>query len=60
MNEGDTGVAEDCDVKVIVDGKEIDTNPFVKRVIVGVVGGCVEQLKGVEKGWNSIEVLIRR
>jgi hypothetical protein len=51
---------EDLDVKLVVDGNEIDTNPFVRGVIIGVVGGLAEQLNGVDENWKKIEIVIKR
>ncbi|MCW7075925.1 MAG: hypothetical protein ACXQS6_01885 [Candidatus Syntropharchaeales archaeon] len=51
---------ENLDVKIVVDENEIDTNPFVRRIVIGVVGGFAEQLNGVDKNWKQIEIVIKR
>jgi len=51
---------KDLEVVIVADGREIDTNPFVRRITLGVIGGFVGELNGVDEGWNKIEIVIKR
>ena len=48
------------DVKLFVDGKEIDLNEFVVKMLGGTVSGAVSSLKGIRKDWKKIEVSLAR
>ena len=48
------------DVKLFVDGKEIDLNEFVVKILGGVLVGAVTSLRGIKKGWKEIEVKVTR
>ncbi|MEM0215826.1 MAG: hypothetical protein QXU31_03855 [Archaeoglobaceae archaeon] len=44
------------EVRLVVDGEEIDLNPFVMKVIGRVVEALVTSLKGVDENWRKIEL----
>ena len=46
------------DAKLIVDGKEIELNEFTKKVFNGIVAGAAMSLRGVEKDWSEIQIII--
>ena len=48
------------DVKLFVDGEEIDLNEFVVRVLSGSLVGAVTSLRGIKKDWKEIEVKVKR
>jgi hypothetical protein len=48
------------EVKLVVDGKEIELNPFVMRIIGKVVEALATSLKGVIEDWNNIEIEVVR
>ena len=48
------------DVKLFVDGEEIDLNEFVVRVLSGSLVGAVTSLRGIKKDWKEIEVKVER
>jgi hypothetical protein len=48
------------DVCLLIDGKKIDLNEFVKKILSGTLSGAVSQLSGVDRNWNEINITIKR
>ena len=48
------------DVKLIVDGEEIELNEFVVKILGGTIVGAVTSLRGVRKDWKQIEIKVTR
>ncbi len=48
------------EVRVFVDGKEIDLNEFVVKILSGTLVGAVNSLHGIKKDWKEIEVKVAR
>jgi len=48
------------DVKLLVDGEQIDLNEFVTKVLSGTVVGAVTSLRGIKKNWKKIEIEVTR
>ena len=48
------------DVKLFVDGDEIDMNEFVVKMLRGTLVGAVTSLRGIKKDWNEIDVKVTR
>ena len=48
------------DVKLFVDGEEIDLNEFVVKILGGTLVGAVTSLSGIKKDWKEIEVKVTR
>lgn len=48
------------DVKLLVDGEEIDLNEFATKILSGTVAGAVTSLKGIKKDWKKIEIKLTR
>jgi len=48
------------EVRLVVDGEEIELNPFVVKVIGRVVEALATSLKGVGENWRRIEVEVVR
>jgi hypothetical protein len=48
------------DAKLLVDGKEIDLNEFVAKILGGTVIGAVTSLRGISKDWKEIEIKVKR
>lgn len=48
------------DVKLFVDGKEVDLNEFVEKILGGTLLGAVTSLRGIKKDWKEIEVKLKR
>ncbi|MHC1611064.1 MAG: hypothetical protein ACXQTW_05660 [Candidatus Methanospirareceae archaeon] len=51
---------EDVDLKILVDGEEIEVNKFVQNIIGRGIAGAVCVLKGVKEDWREIEVRVSR
>jgi len=47
------------ELKIIVDGEEIELNDFVTNVIFEVNNGILKTLRGVED-WNKMELHIQK
>jgi len=47
-------------VKLLVDGEEIDLNEFVEKMLGGTLVGAVTSLRGMKKDWKKIEVTVTR
>lgn len=47
-------------VKLLVDGEEIDLNEFVVKILSGTLMGAVTSLRGIKKDWKEIEVKLAR
>jgi hypothetical protein len=48
------------DVKLFVDGEEIDLNEFVVKILGGTLVGAVTSLRGIKKEWKEIEIKLTR
>jgi len=48
------------DVKLLIDGKQIDLNEFVQTILSGTIVGAVTSLRGIKKDWKEIEIKIAR
>jgi hypothetical protein len=48
------------DVKLVVDGKEIDLNEFASKILSGTVIGAVTSLRGISKNWKEIDIRVKR
>ncbi|MGB3907146.1 MAG: hypothetical protein WBL02_01795 [Methanomethylovorans sp.] len=48
------------EVKLTIDGKDIEINNFVQKVLAGAVVGAVGTLKGVEEDCEEILLKIKR
>jgi len=44
------------EVKLVVDGKEVELNPFVSKVFFKVIEALISTLKGVDEDWGYVEV----
>ncbi|MGQ9788258.1 MAG: hypothetical protein ACUVQM_02980 [Candidatus Hadarchaeaceae archaeon] len=47
-------------VKLSVDGEEIDLNEFVVKILSGAVVGAVTSLRGIKKDWKKIEIKVEK
>jgi hypothetical protein len=48
------------DVRLYVDGKEIDLNEFVKKFLGGTMMGAVTALREIKKDWKEIEIKVSK
>ncbi len=48
------------DVKLFVDGEEIDLSEFVVKILSGTLVGAVTSLRGIREDWKEIQVKVRR
>jgi hypothetical protein len=48
------------DVTLTVDGKKVDLNSFVEKILGGTVVGAVASLRGVTKDWKEMEIRVKK
>jgi len=48
------------DVKLFVDGEEIDLKEFVVKMLGGTLVGAVTSLREIKEDWKKIEVKLTR
>jgi hypothetical protein len=48
------------DVKLLVDGEEMDLNEFVTKMLSGTIAGAVTSLRGIKKDWKKIEITLTK
>ena len=48
------------ELKLVVDGKDIPVNDFVREFVTNTVAGAVRSLRGVEDDWEELDLRIRR
>ncbi len=48
------------DAKLTIDGKEVDLNEFVVRILSGTVAGAVNSLRDIDKNWKKIEIEVTK
>lgn len=46
----------DVEIKIVVNGKKLPTNPFVQKMFWETLCGMARSLKGVEQEIESIEI----
>lgn len=46
--------------KLVVDGKDVDLNEFVERILSGTVAGAAMSLRDVSKDWKKIVIEVTR
>ncbi len=47
-------------VELTVDGKDVEINDFVQRVLGSVVASSAETLHGIDSDWKNISVDLKR
>lgn len=48
------------DVKLLVDGKEVELNEFVVKILGGTIVGAVTSLRGIKSDWKEIEIKVSK
>jgi len=48
------------DVKLHVDGKPVELNEFVVKILAGTIVGAVTSLRGIKKEWKEIKIEVTR
>lgn len=47
-------------VELAVDDEKIPLNEFVSKILIGVVTGAVDSLRGVKKDWKEIKIKVTK
>jgi len=47
-------------VRLLVDGEEVNLNEFVVKMLGGTLVGAVTSLRGIKKNWKEIEVKVTK
>ena len=45
-------------MKLFIDGKEIDLNEFVVKILSGTIVGAVSSLRDIRNDWKEIEIRV--
>ncbi len=48
------------EVRLVVDGEDIELNEFVTKIVAKVIEGMVSTLKGVREDWKVVQVEVVR
>jgi hypothetical protein len=48
------------EVKLMVDGEDIDLNEFVTKILSGTIIGTVTSLRGIKKEWKDIKLEVKK
>jgi len=48
------------DVKLHVDGKQVELNEFAGKILGGTIAGAVVSLRGIKKDWKEIKIEVTR
>jgi hypothetical protein len=48
------------DVKLSVDGKQVELNDFAGKILAGTIVGAVTSLRGINKEWKEIKIEVVR
>ena len=43
-------------MKLSVDGKQVELNEFVSKILAGTIVGAVTSLRGIDKEWKEIKI----
>jgi hypothetical protein len=54
------GGEEDLEVKLSVDGKQVELNEFVSKILGGTIVGAVTSLRGISKEWKEIKIEVTK
>lgn len=46
--------------RLVVDGKDVDLNEFVEKILGGTIAGAVMSLRDVSKDWKKIVIEVTR
>lgn len=48
------------EVKLTVDGKQVELNEFVSKILGGTIVGAVTSLRGIKKEWKEIRIEVAK
>ena len=48
------------DVKLSVDGEQVELNEFVSKILGGTIVGAVTSLRGISKEWKEIKIEVTK
>lgn len=48
------------EVKLSIDGKQVELNEFVSKILGGTIVGAVTSLRGINKEWKEIKIEVVR
>ena len=48
------------DAELLVDGKKVDLNEFVVKILSGTIAGAVTSLRGIDRNWKTIEIKVTK
>ena len=48
------------EVKLSVDGKQVELNEFASKILGGTIVGAVTSLRGISKEWKEIKIEVTK
>lgn len=51
---------KEVDIILEIDGKEIPMNDFVRKILIGMITGSIETLRGVGTEWKNINISLKK
>jgi len=53
-------VKTSLDIKLSVDGKQVELNDFAGKILAGTIIGGVTSLRGITKEWKEIKIEVAK
>ena len=50
----------ELEVKLVIDGTNIELNEFVRKILSGTLIGALSSLSGINQNWKELELKIQR
>ena len=51
---------DDVKLQLIVDGKNIELNKFVEKILSGTLIGAISSLREIEEEWKELQINVTR
>jgi hypothetical protein len=48
------------DVRLLIDGKKIELNEFVKDFLGATLRGAISSLSGIDRYWKELNIIIKK
>jgi len=48
------------EVRLTVDGKHVELNEFVSKILGGTIAGAVTSLRGISEEWKGIKIEVTK
>lgn len=48
------------EVSLLIDGKKIELNEFTQEFLGGTLQGAISPLRGIQRDWEKLQIIIKR